>query len=173
MNTAVNEPRFQFSEEARIVPWWATGLAAGVFIGVQVALNVLFVTVEHNPPPIPLRIMLGLLVGSMMAVYILMIGYVNADAGRRRMSRALWTLIVIFVPSAMGFVVYLLFRQPLCLPCPRCETPIRPGFNFCPACSYALHPACPKCTAPVRESDAFCPYCGANLALRNHSETRP
>lgn len=172
MNIAVDEHRFQFSEEMRIVPWWAIGLAAGVFIGVQVVLN-FFVTHEHNPPPISLRIVLGLSFGLVLAFYVLMIGYVNVNAGRRGMNRALWTLLVIFIPNAIGFILYFLFRHPLRLPCPRCGSTTRRGFNFCPSCSYALHPACPKCKSPVRESDAFCPYCAANLALLNHSETRP
>lgn len=165
------EAPFQFSQEARIVPWWAFLLAVAAFAGMLVLLHVLFLR-EPNPPPLGFRIPFGIMIGALMAFFVLLIGYVNIDSGRRGMNRTLWTLLVAFIPNAIGFILYFMFRQPLRAPCPRCGVMIRPDFNYCPACSYVLHPACPKCKAPVRETDTFCPYCGTNLALHNHSESR-
>jgi RNA polymerase subunit RPABC4/transcription elongation factor Spt4 len=171
MKTDIREQRFQFGEEARLVPGWAFVLAALVFAGVQVLLYALFQR-ESNPPSLLFSIPFGVLIGFLTVFFVLLIGYVNVDSGRRGMNRALWTAVVIFVPNAIGFVLYFLLRQPLHLGCPRCGAVIRPGFNYCPSCSNALHPACPKCKSAVSDADAFCPYCGTNLALHNHSETR-
>ena len=60
---------------------------------------------------------------SFLAIVILMIGYVNADSKRRGMNSLLWTLLVIFIPKALGFIAYFLLRKPLMMPCPKCRTP--------------------------------------------------
>lgn len=36
--------------------------------------------------------------------------YVYRDAKRRKMNAIVWTLITLFVPSLVGFVIYLLVR---------------------------------------------------------------
>ena len=77
-----------------------------------------------------------------LAIIILMIGYVNADSKRRGMNSLLWTLLVIFVPKALGFIAYFLLRKPLMMPCPKCGTPVGSDFRFCPKCGYAVTPMC-------------------------------
>jgi hypothetical protein len=49
---------------------------------------------------------LGLLGGVMIAIWALCVGYVNADARRRGMPPILWTLIVVFIPNLLGFLLY-------------------------------------------------------------------
>ena len=92
-----------------------------------------------------------------------MIGYVNVDAGRRGMSRTIWTLIVTFVPNAIGFILYFLLRNPIRVNCPRCATEVDPRTNFCPSCGLGFHPTCPNCKTPIRSGDKFCATCGATL----------
>jgi predicted amidophosphoribosyltransferase len=88
------------------------------------------------------------------------------------MSVALWTLIVIFVPNAIGFILYFLLRQPLIyfllrwpllINCPQCGATLNPSFNHCPKCKFNLHPTCPECKHAVQTGDAFCPYCARGL----------
>ena len=68
-------------------------------------------------------------VGVILGVIVLMIGYVNVDSKRRGMNSLLWTLLVIFVPKALGFLAYFLLRKPLVTSCPNCGTSIGSEFR--------------------------------------------
>ena len=89
-----------------------------------------------------------------------MVGYVNADSKRRGMNSLLWTLLVIFVPKALGFIAYFLLRKPLVMPCPNCRTPVGSDFRFCPKCGYAVTPRCVHCGCSIQRDYVVCPYCG-------------
>ncbi len=149
-------------QEIKIIPLWAWIVAPLIFVGMQLFMH-LWIPTQHNPPPLAVRIVAGLLAGIALGFYILLIGYVNRDAGRRGMSRTLWTLLVIFIPNGIGFIIYFLLRQPLLQHCPQCQTTIEAGFNFCPKCHFNLNPTCPHCSKPVRAGDMYCPYCGQEL----------
>ncbi len=69
-----------------------------------------------------------------------MIGYVNADSKRRGMNSLLWTLLVIFVPKALGFIAYFLLRKPLLIPCPNCGAVGRIGLPILPEVWPCLDP---------------------------------
>ena len=86
--------------------------------------------------------------GIFLAIIILMIGYVNADSKRRGMNSLLWTLLVIFIPKALGFLAYFLLRKPLLMPCPNCRTSVGSDFRYCPKCGYALTPTCVTAAVP-------------------------
>jgi len=101
--------------------------------------------------------------GIVLGAWVLMVFYVNADAGRRQMNRLLWTLLVIFIPNAIGFIVYFLVRRPIGQPCAKCRAIIRPGFSFCPACGEAVAPSCPACRHQIESGWANCAYCGTRL----------
>ena len=49
--------------------------------------------------------------GTLLGCYSVLIGYVNQDAGRRKMSRLLWTLVAIFVPNGLGILLYFVLAQ--------------------------------------------------------------
>jgi hypothetical protein len=101
-----------------------------------------------------------------MASIILLIAYVNRDAKRREMNSALWTLLVLILLPAwgfVGFIIYFLMREPLPYPCPQCGKAVGARFNFCPNCKCNLHPSCPNCKREVVETDKFCPYCAYEL----------
>lgn len=88
----------------------------------------------------------------------------NADAGRRGMSRALWTIVVIFVPSAMGLILYFLLRAPIQGGCPACGAAVDALTNYCARCGYSFRPAHPEGKAAIGPGDRFCSRCGAGLA---------
>ena len=83
--------------------------------------------------------------GLVLAIGVLLIGYVNGDARRRGMRYVMWTLLAIFIPNAVGIILYFILRDPILKPCPQCGHIVRPGFTFCPHCGTSLQPTCPNC----------------------------
>lgn len=159
----VKKETTNFSDEVRIISPVAWIIAAVGFLG-MLAL-VIFATLadKKGSPPMPAMIAIGIFAGAAVACIILLIGYINRDAGRRGMSRVLWTLIAIFIPNALGIVLYFILRKPRAAHCPQCGAALEPGFGFCPSCRYRLNPVCGQCQRAVHSGDKFCPYCGAEL----------
>jgi len=148
--------------EIKVIPSWAWALAGIGFVGVQIAFHML-IGREHDAPPPWARPLLGLLLGLVVGCYLLFIGYINRDAKRRGMNPALWTIVALFIPNALGILLYFVMRQPLRALCPSCGAGVDPGFSFCPRCSYKLSANCPQCQRAVGVEDLFCPYCGKSL----------
>jgi hypothetical protein len=155
-------PGGRLNREMGLIPWWAYGVAALGFIGMQVVMHVV-VAKEHNAPPYVARVALGLIAGSVIAVMALLIGYVNRDSKRRGMNSTLWTVLVIFVPNALGFILYFLIRQPLQVACGHCGAMLQPNFRFCPKCSTPRFAVCGHCNTPTQPGDLFCNNCGRML----------
>jgi hypothetical protein len=156
----------QFKREIAIIPGIAKVLAVVFFLILQIGLLVL---VPHyvdakEVPPIPALIAISLFGGAFLVIIVLMIGYVNADSKRRGMNSLLWTLLVIFVPKALGFLAYFLLRKPLMMPCPNCGTTVGKDFRFCTKCGYAVTPTCPNCGCSINRDYVVCPYCGKPVA---------
>ena len=78
-----------------------------------------------------------------LGAYVLLVGYVYGDARRRGMNHVLWTLLAIFIPNAIGIILYFILRDPVPVPCPACGTPARKGHAFCAGCGTAVRAACP------------------------------
>jgi uncharacterized membrane protein YidH (DUF202 family) len=161
-----SEIRTQFSEEIRFIPRWAWALAAIGFVAVQIFFATFVARQSDTPPPV-LRTLLGVLAGTIFGCYLLLIGYVNRDAGRRGMNRVLWTVIAVVITHGLGIILYLVLRQPLQGRCPQCDAVVQSGFNFCPKCNHQLHPSCPHCQHAVLGNDVYCAYCGGTLAAPN------
>jgi RNA polymerase subunit RPABC4/transcription elongation factor Spt4 len=117
-----------------------------------------------NGAPQAAKFALIFFAGIPLAIYALLIGYVNADARRRGMRYIMWTLLAIFIPNAIGIIVYFILRDPLPRVCPNCSQLVKAGFAFCPHCGYNLAPACPSCKRAVEPSWKVCPTCGTSLA---------
>src|SRR5262245_23396693 len=170
--------RPRFSEELRIVPKWLIWLVIGLYLvaqGIALLINLTpainhgVVQPEGLGPVAASFAMAGLvtLVAFPIACFLLMLGYVYRDARRRNMNAPLWTLLVfILSPSSLfiGLVIYLLVREPLPYPCPRCGALVGPRFNFCSNCKCNLHPSCPNCKQEIVETDKFCPNCAYELS---------
>jgi hypothetical protein len=152
-----------FSEEFAIIPqvmfiFVVLGYACSAFL----FLNYMPLHDPHAPPE-PVRLLLAVLAGSVLAVYFLLIGYVNQDSKRRGMGQLLWTLLVILVPNCLGFLAYFLLRKPLLQACPRCGERVEKEFHFCAKCGYSLTPSCSQCGQSVSPDFVCCPYCGKPL----------
>jgi len=158
----MTQARSHFEAELRIIPTgWAVAAVIG-FAVCQIAFNVLIPTyVRHQDvPPQPVLPLLGIVAGLFLAAVLLLTGYVYADAKRRGMNALLWTLLVILIPKAIGFIAYFLLRKPLLEPCPNCRWPIGLDFAYCPKCGYAAIPSCANCGRAIRRDYMCCPFCG-------------
>ena len=167
MNPRTYDTRTTLKEELKIIP--AVGYAvAGILLVLWFGFFLPFILENVKPKPgEPPPWVVGALVafaGFILAIWVLMVFYVNADAQRRQMNRLLWTLLVIFIPNAIGFILYFVLRHPLARPCPKCAASVRPDFVFCPACGQSLAPTCPACHRGVEPGWAACAFCGAKLS---------
>jgi hypothetical protein len=178
-----------FWSEFKLVPAWLRWTVALLFVVAQAAalLVNLHGLPSHDdifPPDLkynPVLASLALagivtMVSVCMASIIFLIAYVNRDAKRRDMNTALWTLLVILLLPAwgfIGFVIYFLMREPLPYDCPQCGKSVGARFNFCPNCKCNLNPSCPNCKREVVETDKFCPYCGQELGAAGPAENAP
>ena len=156
----MNQPKSQFRSELAIIPPIARVIAVLVFLLVQICLLGLLPHYEKDIPPMPFLVLISICGGIVVAIIILMIGYVNADSKRRGMNSLLWTLLVIFVPKALGFIAYFLLRKPLLIPCPNCGTSVGSDFRYCPKCGRAVTPSCTHCGRAINHDYVCCPYCG-------------
>ena len=105
-----------------------------------------------------------ILLSVFLIVPILIGVYVYRDATRRGMNALVWTLIALFAPSLIGFIIYLLVRSSYSdLECPKCGTTIKDEYVLCPKCGAKLRPFCPNCSAPVEPDWKVCPRCAASL----------
>jgi RNA polymerase subunit RPABC4/transcription elongation factor Spt4 len=167
-----NHTSTRFKDEISIISPWAYFVAALVFLAMEVLL-VVVVGRDHDAPPFALRCLLGAIAGAVLGCYIVLIGYVNRDAGRRGMGRLLWTLIAIFVPNGLGIVLYFILRKPRTANCPQCHAVVEPGFSFCPRCRNRLRPVCPHCQRSIDPGDKFCPYCGGAVETAAGAPSAP
>lgn len=158
----MSNEKVRFSEELRVIPAWAYVLAIVAVVAMEIFLPIVRKHDAH-PMPLPLLALLMVFAGFVVAVVPLLIGYVNCDAKRRGMNRTLWTILVILIPNAIGYIIYFLVREPLVFVCPQCGESVSARFNFCPKCKYNLRPACPECKHETSSTDRFCPYCSHDL----------
>ena len=65
------------------------------------------------------------------------------------MNHVLWTLLAVFIPNAIGMILYFILRDPVPVPCPSCGALARKGHAYCAGCGTAVRVACPQCRQPV------------------------
>jgi len=162
----MSERKSYFGDELAIIPRVAVWLAVLAFVLVQICLLTLAPHyLSHSElPPRPWLPLISVIGGMFVSIIILLVGYVNADSKRRGMNSLLWTLLVIFIPKALGFLAYFLLRKPLQVPCPQCGTAIGGDFRFCHKCGYKLSPTCAHCGRAISHDFVCCPYCGKPVA---------
>jgi RNA polymerase subunit RPABC4/transcription elongation factor Spt4 len=156
----------RFSEELKVIPNAARITAGLVYAASLVMWSVVF-TFSHDQglqsTPEVGKVALTLFPGLVLAICVLLIGYVNGDAKRRGMRYVMWTLLAMFIPNGIGIILYFILRDPPLRPCPRCSQIVRPGFTFCPHCGTSLLPTCPNCGKSVELGWSNCPQCGTKL----------
>src|SRR5579863_2969015 len=163
---------FHFKDEFRLIPPWFKKLVWGLYVvgllGFEL-INYQYHLLSDLTFPLSAMAMAGIVTGAWIFVACLMLldCYIYYDAKRREMRAVAWLLLAMFVPDAIGVILYFLLRDPLPYQCPQCGADANPRFNFCPNCKYDLQqapPACPECKRTVRPEHHYCPYCAAALA---------
>jgi hypothetical protein len=159
----------RFDQEFSLVPVaarWIAVLVALAFAAFMASIFIVPLLVEHEYKGLLFvtPLFLVTLIGAVpMAIYVLLIGYVYGDARQRGMNHVLWTLLAVFIPSAVGLILYFILRDPVPVPCPGCGTPARKGHAYCACCGAAVRPACSSCHQPVEPGWRNCTGCGAAL----------
>src|SRR5260370_25589462 len=149
----------RFPEEMKVIPWGAWVVAACIGLGFALLLKL-----EALPNDSTLiQLCFSTLMGMILFIYALLIGYVNGDARRRGMRYVMWTLLSIFIPNGIGIILYFILRDPLPQFCPKCGVTVRSKGAFCPACGAALANTCPACHRSVEPGWSHCTSCGAEL----------
>ncbi len=160
----------RFEEEWALVPAaarWIAVLVSLAYAALMAAIFLLPALAAQEPRVLfgTVPVLLLTLIGVVpIAAWVLLVGYVYGDARRRGMSHVLWTLLAIFIPSAIGIILYFILRDPVPVPCPSCGTLARKGYAFCAGCGTAVRKACPQCRQPVEPGWRNCASCGAPLA---------
>jgi hypothetical protein len=160
----------RFDQEWALVPTgarWVAALVGLAMTGLMASLFLLPLIVEREYKgllfvfPVFLMTLIG---AAALAIYVLLIGYVYGDARRRGMNQVLWTLLAIFIPSAIGVILYFILRDPVPVPCPSCNMLAPRGHAYCAGCGAAVRSACPQCRQPVEAGWKNCVRCGVSLA---------
>lgn len=167
----------RFDQEWSLVPQgarWTAVLVALAFAALMAGIFLLPALVERDTKTFLILapfFLLTLLGAVPIAIYVLLLGYVWGDARRRGMNHVMWTLLALFIPSAVGIILYFILREPVPIPCPSCATPARKGHAYCAHCGTAVRAACPHCRQPVEAGWRNCAGCGQ--ALRPAAATAP
>jgi RNA polymerase subunit RPABC4/transcription elongation factor Spt4 len=170
-----HETSTRFMDEIRIIPRSVYGIAL-LGYALPVAAMVFALRTNNGGDPfyrLPVLLPLVIFAGTIVACFILLIGYINRDARRRGMSPVAWTLLAIFIPHALGVVLYFVLRKPRVLHCPQCAAIVEPSFSFCPQCQCRLNIVCPQCKGSVNPADKFCPHCGREFGVSASPASTP
>ena len=155
----------RFTKELRVIPKAAWIVAWFAYLCVTVPLFLFVAPTDPEMGKWPRWGQALLIYGFLLlqVAWVALIGYIYGDAKRRQMRYVMWTLLSIFIPNAIGMILYFILRDPLPKPCPGCGHVEKGKFPFCPHCGTLLQPTCPKCDKPVEPTWANCAYCGQQL----------
>ena len=82
----------------------------------------------------------ALALGIALAIWLLCLGFVFADARRRAMRPVLWGLVAALFPHLLGFLLYFVMRQPIASTCTHCGMTVSNYQRFCSWCGTAQFP---------------------------------
>ena len=159
MTPQIRSKKISLRDEIKIIHPAGWVLSGAVLLPCLAFAIVFILARESISWAAPLLVMAGIII----TAAILLVFYVNADAKRRQMNRLGWTLLVIFVPNAIGFIIYFLMRKPIASSCPKCSAIVQADFTFCPECGETLASNCPSCRRAIEEAWTACAYCGEKL----------
>ena len=117
----------------KAVRLWAVVVAA---CAVLTGLVVAYTTADRGDM---LRIMsaygsAALVLGILLAIWLLCLGFVFADSRRRAMRPVLWVLVAALFPHLLGFLLYFVMRHPIAAACTHCGMTVSNHSRFCSWC---------------------------------------
>lgn len=154
-----------FWASVRIIPkpaWLVAGLLS-VLIVLPLLLGPMRYDEEIRSWPLIGRVGLIAVVPIVVIAYSMLVGFIYADAKRRRMRHVMWAWLAL-VPYFVGVILYFILRDPLPASCPQCGTDVPQAFAFCPGCGTSVHPVCPQCGKSLQREWMNCPHCGSRVA---------
>ena len=83
----------------------------------------------------------ALVLGIVLAIWLLCLGFVFADARRRAMRSVLWVLVAALFPHLLGFLLYFVMRHPIAATCTQCGMTVSNHQRFCSWCGTPLVPS--------------------------------
>ena len=114
-------------------------------------------------------------------LWISLVYWTFADAGRRGAMRWYWGIVALIFPF-LGTLIYLIVRPPEYLLdyrerelelavlerelrqrvdlCPNCRSVVKKDYLLCPECGWDLKKPCTNCRRPLEVKWQTCPYCG-------------
>jgi Phospholipase_D-nuclease N-terminal len=126
-------------------------VAAAVLIGLALGYHSFATGAVLQTMLVPVAAALA--TGIVIAIWLLCLGFVFADARRRGMRAAGWTLVAMLMPNLLGFLLYFVMRRPLGAPCVSCNREIPVDQPFCSWCGSSRAPLpsarTPSGTEPV------------------------
>ena len=156
-------------DEMKVIPRAAWALAILLTVGFAAAFLVYQIVVSRGAFPSALlsawQFILFSIALATFFIYILLLGYIAGDARRRGMRAFLWVLLAMFMPSAIGILLYFILREPLLHICQKCGAGTKPSFPYCPSCGTTLANVCPSCRNAVEPGWTHCARCGAQLLI--------
>jgi len=143
----------RFQDNLSVIPRAAKVTAWIVALGCAVLVGILSTFPPDHSEPVPLvgRILLPILAFATLFTYIALIGYVYGDSKRRGMRYVMWTLLAMFIPNAIGIILYFILRDPLMKPCPFFGSIATP-------CSPARARACEVSSASCGRGETHSPH---------------
>jgi len=154
-----------FWAKIRIIPrpaWMVAGLLI-VLMVLPLLLGPMRYDEEMRNWPLIGKVGLIAVVPVFIIAYSMLVGFVYADAKRRRMRHVMWAWLAL-VPYFIGVILYFILRDPLPASCPQCGTDVPQAFAFCPGCGISVHPVCSQCGKPLQREWMNCPHCGYRVA---------
>jgi hypothetical protein len=156
-------------QEMKVIPRLACAFAVVLTMGfafLLVAYHFAILNTDNGFPLAsitPWELVIFAILTTIFFVYILLLGYIAGDARRRGMRAALWVLLALFMPSAIGILLYFILREPLLRPCSRCGAGAKGSYPYCPSCGASLAAVCPSCRNAVEAGWSHCARCGTQL----------
>lgn len=110
---------------------------------------------------IPFIVIFGLFIALVIFIGV----YVYKDAPQYGLDPLIWTLIAVFIPNLIGFIIYLIVRSGRRekYTCPNCGKQVQNDFKKCPYCDAELLNKCLGCGKQLNADWETCPYCGAKV----------
>jgi len=162
-----------FWSRLRLIPRaaWITGCLLSVLLVGPLLIGPMRFDQEMQQWPTLAKVGLAAIVPVFILSYSALIGFIYADAKRRKMRHVMWAWLAL-VPYFIGVILYFIMRDPLPAPCHRCGMDVPLSFAFCPGCGASLHPICRQCGKSLQPTWGNCPQCGTRLELAGTNADR-
>ena len=145
-------------------PAWITGCSLAVVLTLPLVIGPMQFDREMREWPLLAKVGLVSVLPVVILAYSALVGFIYADAKRRRMRHVMWAWLAL-VPYFVGVILYFILRDSLPTPCPHCGLDVPQAFAFCPGCGAPIHPICSHCGKSLRPEWSNCPHCGVRMAV--------